>query len=66
MNKYRSPVWTEDLLRLQEVAPEREVRRPQPLGTWRSNSSENDLSSDTEEDAVVALTWPQETGWRYN
>ncbi len=66
MNKFRSPVRTEHLLRLQEVVPERETRRPQPLGTWRSNRSENSQSSDTAEDTVVALTWPQETGWRYH
>ncbi len=66
MSKYRTPVWTDFRLRLQEVTSEREARRPQPLHPWPSTGSEDAHSTDPEEDAVVALTWPRESGWRYH
>ena len=66
MNKYRSPDWTEETLRLQEVVPEREVRSSQPAGPWPPGETESGPRANPEEDSVVALTWPQETGWRYH
>ncbi len=60
MNKYRDNFWTDDGLRLQEVVPDGEVRLPQQRSPRYPYGSE---SPDTEEDVVVALTWPEETGW---
>ena len=63
MNKHRSPVWNDYDLRLQEVVPDRPVRHPQPTRPWPPPARER---PDSEEDTVVALTWPQETGWRHH
>ena len=63
MNKHRTPVWNDYDLRLQEVVPNHNVRHPQPTRPWPPTSSER---PDSEEDTVVALTWPQETGWRHH
>ncbi len=61
MNKHRNSVWTDDGLRLQAVVPDRKVRPPQPRSPQYPCGAE---SPNSEEDIVVALTWPRETGWR--
>ena len=61
MKKYRYTLWSEDGLRLQEVVPDGKVRARQASTPWSPHSSE---SSEEEEDSVVALTWPEESGWR--
>ncbi|MDJ0861673.1 MAG: hypothetical protein QNJ87_14635 [Gammaproteobacteria bacterium] len=64
MNKQRTLVWNDDGLRLQEVVPEPEVRVPQPTVQWPLGTHET--REDDDEDTVVALTWPQESGWRHH
>ena len=61
MNKYRDTVWTDDGLRLQEVVPDGSVDFPQPR---IAHYPVGNGSPETADDVVVALTWPQEFGWR--
>ena len=61
MNKYRDIVCTDDGLRLQEVVPDGTVGFTPPGAVHYPVGNE---SPETVGEVVVALTWPQETGWR--
>lgn len=63
MTKHRYPISNDYSLRLQEVEAERRARLPEPKGPRYPFLTE---SPDTEGDHVVALTWPEDTGWRHH
>jgi len=69
MNKHRYPGPDDYSLRLREVVPERRIRLPEPRGPRQPYPAEGPYPAErpaTEEDAVDALTWPQDTGWRHH